>query len=96
MTFLGDRLRSMKDSLNPHQLSPNELSDREIEVLSFVAKGATNSEIARAIFVTENTVATHVANILAKTGTANRTEAAAYAAENQIVPRTSNASLAPD
>ncbi|MEE8046519.1 MAG: response regulator transcription factor, partial [Dehalococcoidia bacterium] len=87
MDFLGEKLRSMKVDLTPYETRPDDLTEREIEVLNFISKGSTNSEIARAIFVTENTVATHVASILSKTGTANRTEAAAYAAEKQIVPR---------
>jgi DNA-binding NarL/FixJ family response regulator len=55
------------------------LSQREVEVLRLVATGKSNREIADALYISLNTVATHVRNILTKTGTANRTEAAAYA-----------------
>jgi DNA-binding NarL/FixJ family response regulator len=55
------------------------LSQREVEVLRLVANGQSNREIADALGISLNTVATHVRNILTKTGTANRTEAAAYA-----------------
>jgi len=48
-------------------------------VLRLVAAGKSNREIADALCISLNTVATHVRNILTKTGTANRTEAAAYA-----------------
>jgi DNA-binding NarL/FixJ family response regulator len=55
------------------------LSEREVEVLRLVAAGRSNTEIAAALVISYNTVARHVANIFAKTGAANRTEAAAYA-----------------
>jgi DNA-binding CsgD family transcriptional regulator len=55
------------------------LSQRELEVLRLLATGKSNQEIANALFISLNTVATHVRNILAKTGCINRTEAAAYA-----------------
>jgi DNA-binding NarL/FixJ family response regulator len=56
-----------------------DLSRREVEVLRLLAAGKSNREIADALCISLNTVATHVRNILTKTGTANRTEAAAYA-----------------
>ena len=59
--------------------SPDGLSQREVEVLRLVAAGKSNRDIADALCISLNTVATHVRNILTKTGTANRTEAAAYA-----------------
>jgi DNA-binding NarL/FixJ family response regulator len=55
------------------------LSPREVEVLRLIAAGKSNRDIADALFISLNTVATHVRNILTKTGCANRTEAAAYA-----------------
>jgi DNA-binding NarL/FixJ family response regulator len=55
------------------------LSQRELEVLRLLATGKSNQEIANALFISLNTVATHVRNILTKTGCINRTEAAAYA-----------------
>ena len=56
-----------------------DLSQREVEVLRLLAAGKSNREIADALCISLNTVATHVRSILTKTGTANRTEAAAYA-----------------
>jgi len=55
------------------------LTPRESEVLSLVAAGATNREIAAALDVTENTVSFHVKNIFAKLHLKNRAQAAAYA-----------------
>ncbi len=55
------------------------LSAREGEVLALIAEGRSNREIAAALVISEATVATHVRHILEKTGTDNRTEAAAFA-----------------
>jgi class 3 adenylate cyclase/DNA-binding CsgD family transcriptional regulator len=57
----------------------DDLTAREIEVLRLIAIGRSNADIATVLSISLNTVATHVRNILAKTGCANRTEAAAYA-----------------
>jgi len=58
---------------------PAGLSAREVEVLRLVAAGKSNREIADALFLSPGTVGIHVTHILAKTDTANRTEAAAFA-----------------
>lgn len=58
------------------------LTDREGEVLKLLAEGLTNAEIAARLFVSEETVKTHVANILRKLGLAHRTQAAVYAIRN--------------
>jgi two-component system nitrate/nitrite response regulator NarL len=63
-----------------------DLSPREGEVLQLVAKGATNREIADALFISENTVKTHLQNIMEKLHLANRSQAAAYAVEKGLVP----------
>jgi DNA-binding NarL/FixJ family response regulator len=57
--------------------APDDLTAREIEVLRLIAIGRSNADIATVLSISLNTVATHVRNILAKTGCANRTEAAA-------------------
>ena len=55
------------------------LSAREREVLRLVSQGASNPEIASAVFVSRKTVERHVSNILRKVGARNRTELAATA-----------------
>ena len=55
------------------------LSRREVEVLRLIARGKTNQEIAGNLFISANTVATHVRNILEKTESANRAESVSYA-----------------
>jgi DNA-binding NarL/FixJ family response regulator len=61
------------------------LSPRESEVLQLVAKGATNREIADSLFISENTVKTHLQNIMEKLHLANRSQAAAYAIQKGLV-----------
>jgi DNA-binding CsgD family transcriptional regulator len=66
--------------------TPDELTPREAEVLGLIAIGRGNADIATVLGASLNTVATHVRNILAKTGCANRTEAAAYARRHGLAP----------
>ncbi|MFJ8044189.1 response regulator [Kitasatospora sp. NPDC096147] len=58
------------------------LTDREREVLSHIADGRSNREIARALHLSEKTVKTHVSNILMKLDLADRTQAALWAVRN--------------
>jgi predicted ATPase/DNA-binding CsgD family transcriptional regulator len=64
---------------------PDGLTEREVEVLRLIAKGRSNRRIAEELFITENTVANHVKNVLSKTQSSNRTEAAAYAVDKSLV-----------
>jgi DNA-binding NarL/FixJ family response regulator len=68
---------------------PADLSRRELEVLRLVATGLSNQAIAEVLFISPHTVANHVRNILAKTGSANRTEAAAFASRHGLTQPTS-------
>ena len=61
------------------------LSNRELEVLKLVAGGATNGDIARKLWVTEQTVKFHLSNVYRKIGVANRTEASRYAHINGLI-----------
>ncbi|HEY4685682.1 MAG TPA: response regulator transcription factor, partial [Dehalococcoidia bacterium] len=65
--------------------APGTLSPREVEVLRLVAAGRSNPQIAGELVISINTVQRHVSNILAKTGLANRTEAAVYARDKGLV-----------
>ena len=60
-------------------LRPDGLTAREVEVLREVAAGRTNRDVARALFISEKTVARHLSNLFVKIGVTSRTEAAAYA-----------------
>lgn len=59
--------------------SPDGLTPREVEVLTRIAGGLSNSEVAAALFVSEATVKTHVNHLLAKTGMRDRAQLVAYA-----------------
>jgi DNA-binding NarL/FixJ family response regulator len=68
----------------------SSLTGRELEILRLVASGATNGEIARRLWITQQTVKFHVSNIYRKLDVANRTEACHYAHVNDLVaPRES-------
>jgi DNA-binding NarL/FixJ family response regulator len=61
------------------------LSSREMEVLALVAAGRTNKAIADALFVSPNTVKTHVGSLLGKLGAESRSQLAAIAARSGIL-----------
>lgn len=60
------------------------LTDREQEVLSLIADGRSNREIAEKMFISEKTVKTHVSSILSKLHLADRTQAAIYALKHGL------------
>lgn len=62
-----------------------KLTDREIEVLRLLAQGSTNKEIARALFVTEATVKSHLAHIFAKLDVDSRSRAIHVAKETGLI-----------
>jgi ATP/maltotriose-dependent transcriptional regulator MalT len=61
------------------------LSERELEVLSLLASGRTNSEVARDLFVSVGTVKSHTGNIYRKLEVKNRAEALARARELNVL-----------
>lgn len=70
-------------TLNPF----TELSERELEVLKLIADGASNTEIAERLVISEKTVKSHVSNILSKLHVLDRTQAAVYAWREGVVRR---------
>lgn len=64
----------------------NDLTPRELEVLTRIARGRSNYEIARELVIGEGTVKMHVSNILSKLHLADRTQAAIYALQRRLVP----------
>ena len=62
------------------------LTPREWEILGLVAQGRSNGEIGRQLFISTKTVSVHVSNVLAKLGASGRTEAAAIARRDGLLP----------
>lgn len=69
----------------PSEKAEADLSPREDEVLRLVAQGATNREIADSLFISENTVKTHLKSIMEKLHLVNRSQAAAYAVKKGLI-----------
>jgi DNA-binding NarL/FixJ family response regulator len=73
-----------------------DLTPRECDVLRLIAAGKSNREIARALFVSEATVKTHVNRIFAKTGSRDRTQAMRYAYTHGFADPADQAAPRPD
>ena len=68
-----------------HQVPTPRLTDRELEVLRLIAQGLNNREIAKRLFISENTVKNHVRNILEKLQLHSRLEAVMYAVREDLL-----------
>ena len=89
MAPLLERVNNLLQGTHSRQLItpaiPGGLTQREVEVLRLVAAGKTDREIADALVISVKTVGFHVGNILNKTTSTNRTEAATYASRHGLV-----------
>jgi DNA-binding CsgD family transcriptional regulator len=68
------------------RVSGSDLTRRELEILRLMSEGLSNAELARMLWVTEQTVKFHLSNIYRKLGVANRTEASRWAQLNGLLP----------
>jgi DNA-binding NarL/FixJ family response regulator len=81
---LLDEFKQMSRS-DRQQVPTPRLTDRELEVLKLVAHGLNNREIAKRLFISENTVKNHVRNILEKLQLHSRMEAVMYAVREKLL-----------
>lgn len=80
------RVLAHADAAPPRASSATELTDREVQVLRLLVRGAQNKEIAAQLNITERTVKAHLASIFNRLGVNSRTEAAAVAVRTGLVP----------
>ena len=81
-------VRRLKDSARASGRSSSGLSKRETEVAGLVARGLSNRDIARMLYLSERTVESHVQSILNKLGFRTRTQIAAWAVVQGLGPST--------
>ncbi|MDB4897377.1 MAG: two-component response regulator [Firmicutes bacterium] len=73
---IASKLMNVISHGGPARAEPAEQpTERELEILRHMARGAANKEIAAALYISENTVKTHVSNLFQKLGVRDRTEA---------------------
>jgi DNA-binding NarL/FixJ family response regulator len=77
-----DRRQSSRDDTTH---ADDALTARELDVLRLVASGSTNREIAARLFLSEGTVKNHISRILSRLGLRDRTQAAIYARDNELI-----------
>jgi len=83
LALSADRGRTEPAIAVPHTAA--DLSAREVEVLRLIAKGASNREIAEHLVISEGTVKNHISNILNRLGLRDRTQAAIYARDHELL-----------
>jgi DNA-binding NarL/FixJ family response regulator len=86
-TLLAATLQPAAAEAGPHAPqapAPDGLTDREVEILSLIARGLTNPEIAAQLFLSNHTIKTHINRIFAKTGSRDRAAAIGYAHRHDI------------
>jgi DNA-binding NarL/FixJ family response regulator len=78
---------SMRDARRARDAAgdPADLSERELQVLRLISEGRDNTQIARALYISPETVKDHVSHILVKLGVENRIQAAVYAVRTDLV-----------
>jgi len=83
--LLSEFAAMIKNKDDRPQLPTPRLTDREMEVLRLVAKGMNNRDIAKQLYISENTVKNHIRNILEKLQLHSRMEAVVYAVREKLL-----------
>jgi NarL family two-component system response regulator LiaR len=78
-------IRSLASISPTEEKVGSDLTEREKEVLKWMAEGLTNSAIAKKLFISDATARFHVSNVLAKLGVTNRTEAVRLAMKHHLI-----------
>jgi two-component system NarL family response regulator len=78
-------LMAKRSNDRTEQVPTPRLTDRELEVLKLVARGLNNRDIARELYISENTVKNHIRNILEKLQLHSRMEAVMYAVREKLL-----------
>lgn len=85
-TYLNPRLGAQVAAAPPEPAGPpDDLTDREVEILRLIALGHTNTEIASQLYLSVRTVESHRAHIQQKTAQSTRAELVRYALDNSLV-----------
>ena len=93
---MAARVLKTMTAVNENLQSGNELTEREVDVLRLVARGDSNMQISAQLYISVNTVKTHIKNILSKLQLENRTQVAAFAAKTGLVgPETRDKQFTP-
>lgn len=85
ITLAPEAARALVEYAQTQKSGSKNLTDRELEVLGFLARGLSNAEIAAQLVVSPFTIKAHVSNILSKLEVGTRAEAAAYAVQHHLV-----------
>ena len=83
--LLSEFATMSKKADEPRQVPAPKLTDREMEVLQLVAQGLNNRDIAKQLYISENTVKNHIRNILEKLHLHSRMEAVVYAVREKLL-----------
>ncbi|GAA0822526.1 response regulator transcription factor [Clostridium tertium] len=78
-------LSNNNHNLNNKEIKKYDFSDKELQIIKYIAEGLTNKEISEKLYLSEGTIKNNITNILAKLNLRDRTQIAIFAFKNRIV-----------